>query len=329
MQQAHLRYWPKGLPTHISQPRSSLYFNLEAAATRYPDKPAIVFYDMVLDYARLKREVDAMAGYLQHGAGVKAGDRVLLLSQNCPQFIIAYYAVLRADAVVVPVNAMSTEDELAHYLQDSGAQVAFAAQELAPRLARFVEDGRLDRIIVHTYSDYLGAGDGDDRVTPPDWVAAPRHNAAASGGVRGAVPGAVSVPGAVPGSVPWYGALAVNAPPAPHKSRAQDLCLLPYTSGTTGRPKGCRHTHGTLGAAVTGSQLWRGLTSEAVIMGVAPLFHLLGMQNCMNLPILLGATVVLLPRWDRQVAAQLMARHRQRLGRAARDGCRLLRAAGD
>ncbi|MGE8616643.1 MAG: long-chain-fatty-acid--CoA ligase [Achromobacter spanius] len=316
MQQAHLRVWPKGLPTHISQPRSSLYFNLEAAATRYPDKPAIVFYDMVLDYARLKREVDAMAGYLQHGAGVKAGDRVLLLSQNCPQFIIAYYAVLRADAVVVPVNAMSTEDELAHYLQDSGAQVAFAAQELAPRLARFVEDGRLDRIIVHTYSDYLGAGDGDDRVTPPDWVAAPRHNAAASGGVRGAVPGTVSgavpgsTPGSVPGSVPWYGALAVNAPPAPHKSRAPDLCLLPYTSGTTGRPKGCRHTHGTLGAAVTGSQLWRGLTSEAVVMGVAPLFHLLGMQNCMNLPILLGATVVLLPRWDRQVAAQLMARHR-------------------
>lgn len=295
MQQAHLRYWPKGLPTHISQPRSSLYFNLEAAATRYPDKPAIVFYDMVLDYARLKREVDAMAGYLQHGAGVKAGDRVLLLSQNCPQFIIAYYAVLRADAVVVPVNAMSTEDELAHYLQDSGARLAFAAQELAPRLAGFAEDGRLDRIIVHTYSDYLGAGDGDCRVTPPDWVAAPRHNAAASG--------------AVPGSVPWYGALAVNATPAPHQSRAQDLCLLPYTSGTTGRPKGCRHTHGTLGAAVTGSQLWRGLTSEAVIMGVAPLFHLLGMQNCMNLPILLGATVVLLPRWDRQVAAQLMARH--------------------
>lgn len=299
MQEAHFRVWPKGLPAHISQPRSSLTFNLEASATRYPDKPAIVFYDTVLDYARLKREVDAMAGYLQQCAGVKAGDRVLLLSQNCPQFIIAYYAVLRADAVVVPVNAMSAQDELAHYLQDSGARVAFAAQELAPRLASFVEDGRLERVIVHTYSDYLGAGagkagegcEGSD-IAPPDWIAAPRGSLHSLGGV------------------PWYGALAVNAPPLPHKARAGDLCLLPYTSGTTGRPKGCRHTHGTLGAAVTGSALWRGLTAEAVIMGVAPLFHLLGMQNCMNLPILLGATVVLLPRWDRQVAAQLMARHR-------------------
>lgn len=299
MQQAHFRLepkvlpqvWPKGLPAHINQPRSSLVFNLEASATRYPDKPAIVFYDTVLDYARLKREVDAMAGYLQHSAGIAAGDRVLLLSQNCPQFIIAYYAVLRADAVVVPVNAMSTEDELDHYLKDSGARVAFAAQELAPRLAGFVEDGRLERVIVHAYSDYLGAG-GDGQTPPPDWIAAPRDKVD------------------MPGGVPWYGALAVNAPPKPHRARAGDLCLLPYTSGTTGRPKGCRHTHGTLGAAVTGSALWRGLTSEAVIMGVAPLFHLLGMQNCMNLPILLGATVVLLPRWDRQVAAQLMARHR-------------------
>lgn len=290
MQQAHHQYWPKGLPHHISQPQSSLVFNLEASATRYPGKPAIVFYDTVLDYARLKREVDAMAGYLQHGAGVQAGDRVLLLSQNCPQFIIAYYAILRAEAVVVPVNAMSTPEELAHYLQDSGARVAFAAQELAGRLAGFVDDGRLDRVIVHAYSDYLGPGDGG--LAPPDWIAAPQRTPDVEGGV------------------PWYGALALNAPPAPHKATAADLCLLPYTSGTTGRPKGCRHTHGTLGAAVTGSQLWRGLTAEAVIMGVAPMFHLLGMQNCMNLPILLGATVVLLPRWDRQVAAHLMARHR-------------------
>lgn len=288
MQQAHYRYWPKGLPREISLPQSSLYFNLEASATRYPGKPAIVFYDAALDYARLKREVDAMAGYLQHSAGVKAGDRVLLLSQNCPQFVVAYYAILRADAVVVPVNAMSTAQELAHYLDDSGAKVAFAAQELCGRLAGFTEDGRLERVIVYTYSDYLDGAAPD----APEWVAAPRRAPDLRGGV------------------PWYGALAVNAQPLPHRAGAKDLCLLPYTSGTTGRPKGCRHTHGTMGASLAGSQLWRGLTSEAVIMGVAPMFHLLGMQSGMNTPILLGATVVVLPRWDRQAAARLMARHR-------------------
>ncbi len=288
MQQAHYRYWPKGLPKEISPPQSSLYFNLEASATRYPGKPAIVFYDAVLDYARLKREVDAMAGYLQHSAGIKAGDRVLLLSQNCPQFVIAYYAILRADAVVVPVNAMSTAEELAHYLEDSGARVAFAAQELCARLDGFTQDGRLERVIVHTYSDYLDGAAPD----APDWVVAPRRAPDVRGGV------------------PWYGALAVHAQPLPHRAGAKDLCLLPYTSGTTGRPKGCRHTHGTINASLAGSQLWRGLTSEAVIMGVAPMFHLLGMQSCMNTPILLGATVVVLPRWDREVAGRLMARHR-------------------
>ena len=288
MHQAHYRYWPKGLPKEISPPQSSLYFNLEASAARYPGKAAIVFYDTVLDYARLKREVDAMAGYLQHSAGVKAGDRVLLLSQNCPQFVIAYYAILRADAVVVPVNAMSTPDELAHYLADSGARVAFAAQELCARLDGFAADGRLERVIVHTYSDYL-QGPAPDA---PDWVAAPRRAPDVRGGV------------------PWYGAMAVNAQPSPHRAGAKDLCLLPYTSGTTGRPKGCRHTHGTMNASLAGSQLWRGLTSEAVIMGVAPMFHLLGMQSGMNTPILLGATVVVLPRWDREAAGRLMARHR-------------------
>ena len=288
MHQAHYRYWPKGLPKEISPPQSSLYFNLEASAARYPGKAAIVFYDTVLDYARLKREVDAMAGYLQHSAGVKAGDRVLLLSQNCPQFVIAYYAILRADAVVVPVNAMSTPDELAHYLADSGARVAFAAQELCARLDGFAADGRLERVIVHTYSDYL-QGPAPDA---PDWVGAPRRAPDVRGGV------------------PWYGALAVNAQPSPHRAGAKDLCLLPYTSGTTGRPKGCRHTHGTMNASLAGSQLWRGLTSEAVIMGVAPMFHLLGMQSGMNTPILLGATVVVLPRWDREAAGRLMARHR-------------------
>ncbi len=288
MHQAHYRYWPKGLPKEISPPQSSLYFNLEASAARYPGKAAIVFYDTVLDYARLKREVDAMAGYLQHSAGVKAGDRVLLLSQNCPQFVIAYYAILRADSVVVPVNAMSTPDELAHYLADSGARVAFAAQELCARLDGFAADGRLERVIVHTYSDYL-QGPAPDA---PDWVAAPRRAPDVRGGV------------------PWYGALAVNAQPSPHRAGAKDLCLLPYTSGTTGRPKGCRHTHGTMNASLAGSQLWRGLTSEAVIMGVAPMFHLLGMQSGMNTPILLGATVVVLPRWDREAAGRLMARHR-------------------
>ena len=81
--------------------------------------------------------------------------------------------------------------------------------------------------------------------------------------------------------------------------------MLAYTSGTTGNPKGCMHTHGTMMTAAVGSQIWRSSTPESVVLAVAPMFHLLGMQNCMNSPIYLGATVVLMPRWDRALAADL------------------------
>ncbi len=288
MSQAHLPFWPKGLPLAITQPATTLYENLDISAKRFPDKPAMVFYGAQISYRRLKEEVDCMAGYLQQSTAFKAGDRVLLFSQNCPQFIIAYYAILRAEGVVVPVNAMCTPDELNHYLEDSGARIAFVAQELCANLRDAQARGDLDRVIVHTYSDYLVA---DPEVQAPPWLSQARSQPE------------------LPDALPWYGAMLLNLPPKPYRGRSDDLCVLPYTSGTTGRPKGCRHTHRTMGASLAGSQLWRGLTCEAVVMGVAPMFHLLGMQNGMNLPILLGATIVMLPRWDRGAAATLIARH--------------------
>ena len=123
-QQRHFDHWPQHLPRHLSVPSTTLGFNLEVSAHRYPDKTALVFYDKKISYTQLRREVDTLAGYLQHQCGVRKGDRVLLDMQNCPQFVIAYYAILRADAVVVPVSPMNVTDELIHYLKDSGATTA-------------------------------------------------------------------------------------------------------------------------------------------------------------------------------------------------------------
>jgi fatty-acyl-CoA synthase len=113
-----------------------------------------------------------------------------------------------------------------------------------------------------------------------------------------------------PRFTPWRDASRAGEPPVPHRATADDLAVLPYTSGTTGRPKGCTHTHGTLQAANRLSVAWRGLTSDAVFLGIAPLFHALGMQNGMHVPLMLGATVVMLPRWDRDAALALIERHR-------------------
>ena len=268
---------------------ASLWDGLEESARRDPDKPAVLFYGSALAYGELLRQAEALAGWLQRTAHVGQGDRVLLFCQNCPQFVVATYAVLRADAVVVPVNAMWTADEVAHVVDDSGAQVALVAHELADRVQPSLERGALRCALVIDYPDALTA---DTDLAVPAWVAerqAPIRDARFTS---------------------WRDALNSVERPLPHRATPKDLAVLPYTSGTTGRPKGCMHTHGTVQAANRASVEWRGLTSDAVFLGIAPLFHALGMQNGMHLPLMLGATVVMLPRWDRDAALALIERHR-------------------
>ena len=126
----HYPHWPPFVPKTLAVPRTSIHYNLEVSATRYPDKAAIDYYGREISYAQLRREADALAGWLQQRCGVKKGDRVLLYAQNGPHFIVGYYGILRADAVVVPVNPMNLTEELEHYVEDAGARVLITSQEL-------------------------------------------------------------------------------------------------------------------------------------------------------------------------------------------------------
>lgn len=284
------------VPYCLHVPETTIFENLEYSARRFPGKTAIQFYGNAISYAALLEEVERLAGYLQHACGVGRGDRVVLFSQNSPQFIAAYFAILRADAVVVPANAMLLEDELRHIVTDSGAVAAFAASELTGQIAPLIGTTPLRHVIVHSYGDALTEADrtGDaDGLAIPDWA---RQCA-----------GTAPLP---TGAVPWLAAVAAAHQPAPHRSTPDDLCMLPYTSGTTGAPKACMHTHRTVMASVAGSQLWRRSHAESSFLAVAPMFHLLGLQNGINAPIYVGGTIVLLPRWDRRTAAALIARHR-------------------
>ncbi len=288
------RYASSGTPERVHVPDTTVFENLEISARRYPSKTAIQFYGAAQSYGALLREVETLAGYLQHACGVKPGDRVMLFSQNCPQFIAAYFAILRAQAVLVPVNAMLLEDELRHIATDSGAVACFAAQELASQLMPLLGEAggtRLRHVIVHAYGDALG--DDDAGLTIPDWVRARCD------------------PKALPaGAVSWQAAVAAGHQALQYAGKQSDLCMLPYTSGTTGAPKACMHDHRTVMTSVAGSQLWRGTNAESCFLAVAPMFHLLGLQNSVNGPIFVGGTIVLLPRWDARTAAELIERHR-------------------
>ncbi len=231
-----------------------------------------------------------MAGYLQQVCGIKRGDRVVVFSQNCPQFIAAYFAILRADAVLVPANAMLLLDEMEHIVSDSGATVAFIGQELAEQVAPLVGKTCLEHVIVHAYGDALG--DDDAGLAVPDWL-------------RQRSPAALDFAG----GVRWLDALAQACQPTAHLAGPDDLCMLPYTSGTTGKPKACVHTHRTVMSSFVGSSLWRPTNASSVFLAVAPLFHLLGLQTNVNAAMFNGSTIVLMPRWDRETAAELIERH--------------------
>lgn len=280
--------WPVHAPRSLPIPQTHLYRNVEVSASRYGDRPFVLFYDSPLSFQRFKDETEQLAGYLQRECGVRKGDRVLLYMQNSPQFMLAFYAILRADAVVVPVNPMNVTSELEELAKDSGAKVAFAAQDLCERISPLLGES-IERVIVATYSDYL---ERSTDLMVPAYVLAPR------------------LPLIHSRSVSWADALAKRCVPGPICAGPDDLAVLPYTSGTTGRPKGCMHTHRTTMVNAVTASTWFGTTAATVTLSVLPMFHVTGMQSGLNGPLYVGSTVVVLPRWDREAAAESIARYR-------------------
>ena len=294
----HFKFWPEHLPRQLALPETPLGFNLDVSATRYPDKSAIIFYGKTISYAQLRAEVENLAGYLQHQCGVDKGDRVLLDMQNSPQFVIAYYAILRADAVVVPVSPMNVTEELAHYISDSGATTALVGQEVYNRFQPMLGAG-IENLIVATYSDYLPAESeftdsefAESQFKVPAFV---EENRLAFDDRR---------------VVPWVDTLTAAFSPTPQTASPDDLAAILYTSGTTGRPKGCMHTHRTIMHTVVGAVLWEGVTADAVSLATAPMFHVTGMQHSMSAPIYAGATIAILPRWQPEIAGQMIEKYR-------------------
>jgi fatty-acyl-CoA synthase len=287
---AHHAHWPKGVPHDLRVPQVTLNHFVQTAALRYPDKPALIYAERVLTYRELNAQIEAVAAYLQQRLGVARGDRVLLMSQNCPQFVIAFYAVMRVGAAVVPVNPMSTLSEVTYYAENSGAKVAVLAQDLLPQVRPLLGQAgsTLTAAMVHAYSE--GVPDSGLTVLPE----AMRFAAQTFPELHVHT---------------FADAVAFDALVQDVGCTPDDLAVLPYTSGTTGHPKGCCHTHTSVLASNIASQVWRGLHADAVFLCVAPLFHMLGMQNGMNMPLTLGGTIVMMPRWDAARAVALVERY--------------------
>ena len=297
---AHYKVWPKRLPKHVCTPDTTLWANLDITFRRYPNRTASVFFDRTLSFRELHAKVEALAGWLQKVAGVSKGDRVALCMQNSPQFVIGYYAILRADAVVVPVNPMNKAAELTHYITDPAARVAIVGSDLAALwvaandevMAATPERG-LQHLLVTRYCDEMSEGRLPETGVPDAW--------------RGWLDLSVDLP---PYGTHWPEAMSSGHVADAPTAGPDDLAILPYTSGTTGLPKGCIHTHRTMMHNVIAAAHWGDATAESVSLAVVPMFHITGMLYGLHLPIYLGSNAIIMPRWEREVAGKMISRYR-------------------
>jgi fatty-acyl-CoA synthase len=273
-----LKTWPRAVPRDIDVPPTNLCANLLVSALRYPQRPVLVDDFGSLAYAELVDQVERIAAFLQHELGVQRGDRVLIYLQNGRGWIAAYYAILRINAVVVPVNPMNKRDELPHYLSDTDAVAAFCGADNVAEMLAAPGAQQLRRVIV--------VGNPGPAEPRPE----AKTNESPTIGLR-------RVLATLPDKL------------APLEHRPDELALILYSSGSTGAPKGCMHTHRTLSASTVIVSHWMGMVPHSVQLVALPFFHITGMQNLLNAPIYGGGTLVLMKRWNRDQAAELIARH--------------------
>jgi fatty-acyl-CoA synthase len=277
-------FWPAGVPRAIGAMPATMADALRRATSDRPDHVAIAFYGFELRYAELLVRVERLAAFLQHRCGISHGDRVLLDMQNSPHFVIAFHAIIRAGGVVVPANPMYVTEELAFLCRDSGAAVALVGAELIDRVVPLVPSV-LRRVIAAEYAE--------DIPQPRPFALPP-------------VMSESILPAELPdGAVPWAAAMAETAVPLPDRAGPDDLCVMPYTSGTTGRPKACMHTHAAVVFTAVTQILWYRHGSDGVLSAFMPMFHVTGMQVSMNGAIAAGVTMVIMTRWDRELITPL------------------------
>ncbi|MDP9182808.1 MAG: AMP-binding protein [Actinomycetota bacterium] len=283
--QPWLSSYPKGVPTSYSFPSFGLTRLLDDATASFPDHTALAFLGAKTSYRQLKEQVDRFAGALR-GLGVQKGDRVAIVLPNCPQNVVAFFATLRLGAVVVEHNPLYTEAELKHQLADCGAKIVVCLDRVYSKVAAVQQETDVQHVVVTSLLDELPLARQVQLRLPLAKARKARAELAA----------------AVPSGVKRYSALLKSATPVVAQVAVDqsDVALLQYTGGTTGLSKGAMLSHGNLVSNAYMNRLWdtHAVAGKEVTLAVLPLFHAYGLTVAMTNTILLGGTLVLLPRFD-------------------------------
>ncbi len=274
-----LKFYEDGVPHDFTPSRLTLPELLRETAERHPHRVALGFLGANTTYRELWHSVQRLALALEK-MGVNPGDRVSLMLPNTPQFVVGFYGALLAGAVVVNTSPLYVAEELCHQLQDSGSETLIILDSFYPRYAAVQDRVPVKRVIVTGIQDALPF---------PKNLLFPLK--ARREGTW------VDVPDS--GHVVKYSDILRFQPPTPGPARRtpEDVALLQYTGGTTGTPKGAMLSHRNLVANAEQARAWMTdlKDGQEVTLAAIPFFHVYGMTVAMNLSVLIGATIVLVP----------------------------------
>ena len=275
-----LEHYDKGVPQTIEYPKAPLFYFLEEAARKYPDRACTIFKGAVISYKEINAQTDAMAAALIE-MGVKKGDRVGIFMPNLPQFVIAYFGILKAGAAVVAINPTYPVDEIIMPVDDANIEIMFTLTRFYDKVKKARERSKLKKIIVSNLKETLPSftrllftllkekKDGD------------RLHELADGDV-------------------WMKDLLAkhaNSTKPNIEVSPDDTALFQYSGGTTGVPKGAVAMHRNVVANTLQIKNWMPSLEpgkEVVLMGI-PLFHVYGMVAGMNFAMANGASMVMVP----------------------------------
>jgi long-chain acyl-CoA synthetase len=294
-----LKHYEKGVPAEIKVPEQPLHHFLAESARRWPDQPALIFGGRRLPYRFVAEEARRWAGIVRD-LGVRKGSRLLILLPNVPQAVIGLYGALMAGAVAVMVNPLSDRQELARQLADSGAETVLTLSRFYPDVVRpLQQEGQVRNVILTNVKTYL------------PWLRRTifRFTHERQEGHRLSAYDAEKVL--------WWERLMRRTPggfePVPVTS--DDLAVLLYTGGTTGPPKGVMLSHRNLVANAVQTRVWFVdlREGEEAFLGVLPFSHSYGLTACLNVAILSGSAVLLLPTFDAEAVLKTIRRYQPTL----------------
>lgn len=294
-----LKNYPPEIPANIEYDEKPLHQFLLDSGERFKEMKAVHFMGKEFSFGEILSEAKKMASFFQ-SKGLKKGDRVASMLPNSPQSVVTYYGALMAGGVVVQINPLFTERELSYQIEDSGAKFIICLDILLPRVSKVREQTDLEHIIVTKIADYLPFP--KNLVYPfiqkrqYKMVVKIEENANTH-----------YFKNIIENGSENYDPVEVDP--------KEDLALLQYTGGTTGRPKGVELTHFNLVSNVEmcTSWLYKLDENEEIVLGVLPFFHVYGMTTVMNLSIMFGAKMILLPKFDPETVLKSIEKYKPTL----------------